>query len=127
MRLSLYRLTCRITLVLMFMTFLSPTFGWQLVADHEELAHSSPTSFFEQEHHHPEHADIIDVSSVHGHEHEDAHSMIGHMLSHMPISMVSPFEFAVVRSGMLTHTAPPLSVRLRLPEQPFRPPQHLFT
>lgn len=124
MRLTLYRLTCRITLMLMLLTFLSPTFGWQLTADHEELAHSSQTTFVKHNHHHPDHADIISLSSVH--EHEDAHSMIGHMLAHMPMTMVSPFEFVVVRSGMVRHIAPPMSVRLRLPEQPFRPPQSLF-
>lgn len=126
---SLRLLTSRLLLALMVLTFLSPSFGWQLVAGHELLEHASAAVAADHPHGHehaPHDAAPADASSTHPHEHEDAHSMIGHVLSHMP---ATSFSAAVplyaphqpVMSGVELLLVLPTSP----PDQPYRPPQTL--
>lgn len=111
----------------MLLTFLSPSFGWQLVADHEQLAHGvSSADVVAHDHHHDHDHDTTVALDATPHDHDDPHAMIGHLLSHMPASLSAeplPLE-------MRQHTAPPNDLPLRplanLPSLPFRPPQTLL-
>lgn len=121
-------LTSRLLLAVMLLTFLSPSFGWQVVAGHDLLSHEAVAEAFEHSpHDHDDGHDGHDQPPAHGHEHEDAHSMIGHVLSHMPATTVSTILPApkphqpVLQRGELSLTIPSPP-----PDQPYRPPQLLL-
>lgn len=118
-------LTSRLLLVVMLLTFLSPSFGWQVVAGHDLLVHEAVAA--EGEHHPHDHEGEHDAPKQpvpHGHDHEDPHSMIGHVLSHMPATTLSAtlppqLPHQPVQQGV----EPSLAIPSFLPELPYRPPQ----
>lgn len=125
---SLRLLTCRLLLALMLLTFLSPDFGWQVVAGHDALAHmAAEGDDHGHGHDHDDHHEAVLAGEASGHDHEDAHSMIGHVLSHMP---ATPSAAALPPS--LPHQPVMQGADLVLvlpaspPEQPYRPPQALL-
>lgn len=124
---SLRLQTSRLLLALMLLTFLSPSFGWQIVAGHELLERAAVA--VEADHHHGhehDHHDAAptDASLTHEHEHEDAHSMIGHVLSHMPATIFSaPVPLPVPHQPVMLGAELLLVLPTSPPDQPYRPPQ----
>jgi hypothetical protein len=110
----LLKILARVLLVTMLASVLSPAFGWEMHASHDELAHSAQLAVDEYDGH---------EDGGHGHEHGDPHSLIGHLFSHLPSlpsgfvrlspSPAAGFDFAAA----LVHIAP------YFPEPPFRPPR----
>lgn len=122
---SLHILTHRLVLALMLLTFLSPSFGWQMVASHELLEHESVAAGLDHHGHH-DHDDLDEVPAPHEYKHEDAHSMIGHVLSHMPATpFVAVLPLYVPHQLALEGSEPALVIPMSPPDQPYRPPQAL--
>lgn len=129
-------LTARLLLAVMLLTFLSPNFGWQVVAGHELLGHPAAEVADHDPHHdagtrddHVPHGhggehDEHERAASHGHDHEDAHSMIGHVLSHMPATTLSSaLPAALPHQPVLRGAEPSLAIPSFPPDQPYRPPQ----
>jgi hypothetical protein len=106
----------RFTLAALLATFLSPSFGMAMHATHDELSDMA----------------VGLAASGEGHDHErgmpgkhdplDPHSFIGHLLSHMPFSVVAAFVLPPTQSIAL-----PLSITAERAvsgtvKPPFRPP-----
>lgn len=110
---SLHRRIARLTLALMLLTFLSPSFGWEMVAGHVELGckatASAPASPCKPQ--------------PHEHVHEDAHTMVGHMLGFIPVNVADVLQQVLPRHRAVRYAA---ASRLRVPasppDQPYRPP-----
>jgi hypothetical protein len=127
---SLRLRTSRLLLALMLLTFLSPGFGWQVVAGHDLLAHAAAEAHGhghdDHDHDHDHHGAVL-AGGTAAHDHEDAHSMIGHVLSHMPAAAVSAaltpqLPYQPVMQGL----DPSLVMPASPPDQPYRPPQALL-
>ena len=110
----------RFMLVVMLASFISPSFGLGMVASHDQLSHQFIGS---------EHADHgHDQSGTHhdSPDHQDAHTSIGHLLSHLSISF-----FELPRMGippMAQAELQALDARI-LPvalQPPFRPPRAIL-
>ena len=110
----------RFMLMVMLASFLSPSFGLGLVASHDQLAHQSiGVEHTGHDHDQP--------SSQHdSQDHKDAHSSIGHLLTHLSISF-----FELPRMGIppiAQAELPALDARI-LPvalQPPFRPPRAIL-
>jgi hypothetical protein len=107
----------RILLLVALATFLSPGFGWEMVASHEQLEHAAVSSSDLHEH------DSHDHDS---HEHANPHSSIGHLLSHMPAALSEPTTTPVTFSGKSNLPEPRVIVPYSIFEPPFRPPYSLL-
>lgn len=118
-------LTSRLLLAVMLLTFLSPNFGWQVVAGHDLLSHEAVAEAVEHSpHDHDGDHDGHDQPPPHGHDHEDAHSMIGHVLSHMPATTLSGILPAQgLHQPVQRGVEPSLAIPSFPPDQPYRPPQ----
>lgn len=116
MKLSVRLLASRVLLFAMLATFLSPSLGWQMVASHEQLEHASVAVSVAGHDHDGDHDD-----------HADAHSSIGHVLTHMPIDLgaATTIRFAPGKESALL--SPQFSVHDTPPESHFRPPRPLFS
>lgn len=132
-------LTGRLLLAVMLLTFLAPGFGWQLVAGHELLSQAAAEMADHRRQHDAgaadaprrqdragEHADPT-RQAYHGHDHEVAHGMAGHVLSHMP----APPSHAALplyapHQPVMQGAEPPLLLPQSPPDQPYRPPQSLY-
>lgn len=119
----------RLLLALMLLTFLSPGFGWQMVAAHELPAHD--TAVAKAEHHdrgHPgEPPAEKSLADEHDHGYGDAHTMVGHVLSQMPATFLMPFQVHVSPQVAVKHPKEPLFFIPAPPaDPPYRPPQTLF-
>lgn len=122
----------------MLLTFLSPGFGWQVVAGHELLSHPAAADDHPPHHdagtHDNHHSydlggDHADHPPAHGHEHDhdDAHSMAGHVLSHMPATTFhAALPVYIPHQPVMQGAEPPLFLPQSPPEQPYRPPQTLL-
>lgn len=110
-----YLLTARLTTLVLLATLLSPHFGWQMLASHDELEHVLAHSTQGED-------------ARHHHDHEnDAHSLLGHLLTHMPLIYTdavtlapiqrSPVEAGVLRVIVHTRAADPPFIPPRLPSQ----------
>jgi hypothetical protein len=110
----------RFMLVVMLASFLSPSFGLGLVASHDQLAHASAGL---------EHADHDHQHSGPRHDkqdHQDAHSSIGHLLTHLSVSFfeLPPMGIpAMAQAELPTLDARILPVAL---QPPFRPPRAIL-
>lgn len=112
----------RFTLAVMLATFLSPTLGWAMLANHGELSHSATAlTGTEVDHDH-----AVPEDQDHGlpsdHDHADPHSFIGHLFSHMPFSLAAGFE--LVPTGSVAIHLPMTADRIVSGsiKPPFRPP-----
>jgi hypothetical protein len=106
------KLASRILLFVMLATFLSPSLGWQMIASHEQL----------------EHAGVSLAISDHANEnddHSDAHSSIGHVLTHMPIDLGATITIRPSLGKEPEPLSPQFSPRDTPPKAPFRPPRLL--
>ena len=103
------RSVVRLLLAAMLATFLSPSFGWHMHAEHHEIAAASHSD----DDHHGEGGAI------------DAHASIGHLLGHL--AMQAPPQ--VYDVPVLRPAAPAAQVRLLLitaeSAPPYRPPLSL--
>lgn len=108
-------------LALMLATFLSPTLGWGMVASHDTLAHGiSAVERVDLHHDHDHHQPSIPDDT---HDHQDAHTSIGHLLSHMPASLFEVPRFGVVPTGNSAIAFLYQPVLQLNPEPPLRPPK----
>lgn len=110
----------RFMLMVMLASFLSPSFGLGLVASHDQLAHQSidvQHTGHDHEHPGPRHD---------SQDHKDAHTSIGHLLTHLSVSF---FELPPMSIPPMAQAELPaleariLSIAL-LP--PFRPPRAIL-
>jgi hypothetical protein len=102
MRLCVSRALARALLVVMLATFLSPSFGWHMHADHHEIVHAS----------------VIN----HDHDDHDAHASIGHLLGHL-VMHAQPPVIHISAAGAVFPTAElPLPPLLSGSSPPYRPP-----
>lgn len=61
------------------------------------------------------------------HDHEDPHTMIGHVLGHMPANFMVAFQLHVPPHLAVQRAREPLLIIPSSPlNQPYRPPQTLF-
>lgn len=114
----------RLTLLLMMATFLSPSLGWQMAVVHE---HEGQHLVLAEPDHHHVHA----PGSGHEHmaaqeKHEDAHSMMGHLLGHMPLSLTQEPHAEASLAAMVLNSHPPDGMPESLPDNLFRPPLSLL-
>lgn len=116
MSFSIRLLTSRILLFAMLATFLSPSLGWQMVASHEQLEHAGMAISVAGH----DHGDNHD-------EHADAHSSIGHVLTHMPIDLVATTTIRFPPGSESAMPSPQFSYHDTPLESPFRPPRPLFS
>ncbi len=113
---SIQILASRVLLFAMLATFLSPSLGWQMVASHDQL----------------EHAGVAVSVAGHGHDddhddHADAHSSIGHVLTHMPIDLAATTTIRFSPGNESELLSPQFSIHDTPPESHFRPPRPLFS
>ena len=107
----------RFVLLVMLSSFLSPSFGLGMVASHDQLAHAS-VGQGHADHEHDQPGPKHDAQ-----DHQDAHSSIGHLLTHMPIGM---FEMPHLAFPPLDQALLPIPESLVLSFEstpPFRPPR----
>lgn len=102
----------RALLFVMLATFLSPSLGWQLIASHDQLGHAGGSLAI------ADHADEHD-------DHSDAHSSIGHVLTHMPIDLGATTTIRLSLGKESELLSPQFSLHDTPPEAPFRPPRLL--
>lgn len=119
MRITAQRLLSRIMFIVMLATFTSPSLGLGMVATHDQLSHGI-TSFdagkwHDDHHHHEPHDDDA--------QHQDPHSSIGHLFSHLPISLfgISPLVIQPQAQPEVSFLRQPF-VTVAL-EPPLRPPK----
>ncbi len=96
-------------------TFLSPSLGWQLTATHEQLGDAAPALGV------PDH----DHDSDDG-EHDPAHGMMGHVLTHMPVHLATAMSMAAPDAAFCKLAAAEDPVYTTVPEPPFIPPRSSF-
>ncbi len=124
------RLICRMTLLLMLATFLSPSLGWQMAVVHEHDEHiGHHVAVVEHDHYgHDAHYDVVDngLESAVPDAHLDAHSMLGHLLGHMPASLAHIQPFVVPTGRMVLNAPPPDGMSQAIPDRLFRPPLSLL-
>lgn len=115
------RLISRIMLIMMLATFVSPTLGWGMVATHDQLSHHAADKhahahdWQDDHHHHDGHDDNA--------QHQDPHNSIGHLLTHMPVSLFSVMPLIIQPAAQTQIVFVRQTVRTVALEPPFRPPQ----
>jgi hypothetical protein len=109
-----YMLTARLTALVLLATLLSPHFGWQMLASHDELEHviAHPAQGGDAHHHHD--------------NDNEAHGFLGHLLTHMPLIYadavtLAPMQRPPVGTGVLRVT-----LHTRAADPPFIPPRLPF-
>jgi hypothetical protein len=108
----LQAIVSRILLMVALLTFLSPTLGWELTATHEQLEHTALALGV------PDH----DAHSGDG-EHDTAHGLMGHVLTHMPAHLVSMVSIAPPQAVFSRSSPPQHAHSNTVPEPPFIPPR----
>lgn len=124
-----HHLICRMTLLLMLATFLSPSLGWQMVIVHDHDGRSGHHVGVLEHHddqgaHHDDIGDGADLVSPD--THLDAHSMMGHLLGHMPASLAHIQLFDAPTGRMVLNAPPPDGMSHAIPDRLFRPPLSLL-
>lgn len=110
-------LASRFLLVVLLATFLSPWFGWQSVASHDELAHAELVALDHGDHHHA-------PDSHHGDHDDAAHSDIGHLLSHLPAVLPDPEPALRPLAAGAVFPSRHSTVPVADLEPPYEPPRH---
>jgi hypothetical protein len=109
-----YLLTARLTALVLVATLLSPHFGWQMLASHDELEHVFAHSTQGGDAHHP-------------HDHDsDAHSFLGHLLTHMPLIYTDAVTLASIQRSPVETGVLRVMLHTRAADPPFIPPRLLF-
>lgn len=115
----------RLLLVVLFSTFMSPSFAWQMIDSHNELP---DTDSIVGIHHH-------DDDLYHHHHHHDAdgdeeddiaHGQIGHLLSHLPVVMQDITVLPASKTVAIAFSLPPQSVTFITVDPPYKPPRHFL-
>jgi len=89
--------------MVMILTFVSPSIGDGVVSSHHQLPHHAISA-----HHHDAHASEAHQSHAHDEGEadnlptQDAHSSIGHLLSHMPASLFEVPQLTATPLGSST-------------------------
>lgn len=104
---GVHRIVSRILLIVMLSTFLSPHLGWQMTAGHDELEQA----LLAHDHHHDDE------------ENHAAHGFIGHLLTHMPMSVSATMCAPLVCGCAVQLPDRIFSFSPGIPEPPFRPPR----
>ena len=103
---SVRPIVSRVVLFVMLLTFLSPNLGWQMTASHDELQHALV--------HDPDHGDD---------DHHEAHGLVGHLLTHMPMSISAIFSVPLVAARNTPLDAGQFTFSPGVRDALFRPPQ----
>lgn len=113
------RLVARIMFIVMLATFASPTLGWGMVATHDQLSHglidAHAGEVHDDHHHHDGHDDNT--------QHQDPHSSIGHLFTHMPAGLFGAPPLIIQPSAQPDIFFVRQSVRAVALEPPLRPPK----
>lgn len=102
-------------LVVMLTTLLSPTVGWGMVATPDQLAHAGVSKSIDEHDH--------DHGPLDNHDHQDAHSFIGHVLTHMPFGYCYELQVSVTLGKQPEFPDQQFSIRRATLVRPFRPPR----
>lgn len=117
----------RLLLALMMLTFLSPGFGREMVAAPEPQADVVVTADQHDLGYQDEQPADKPLAAGHDHGYGDAHTMVGHVLSHMPANFLMTVQVHVSPQGAVKPLMEPLLfIPSTPPDQPYRPPQTLF-
>ena len=117
---KLFSSSLRLLLVVLFSTFMSPNFAWQMIDSHSEVSHTSASANDAHQEN-----DIFHHHHVDGDEEDTAHSQIGHLLSHMPAVVYIMVSLPDVQASSTTYpicsqVLPHLAIK-----PPFKPPRVL--
>jgi hypothetical protein len=112
------RHVARIMFIVMLATFASPTLGWGMVAAHDQLSHGLIDA----------HAGEVHDDHPHdGHDsddqHQDPHSSIGHLFTHMPVGLFNITSLTFQPQAQPETAFLRQSVRAVALEPPLRPPR----
>lgn len=107
----------RLMLFVLLGTFLMPSFAWQMVVSHEQAEHSQ----ISQAMHDDTHAHHDDTDQHH-HDDENAHSQIGHLLSHMPLFVQSAWALPQIEKPRTFYPVRISNIFQPGPDRPFKPP-----
>lgn len=119
------KLLLRFVLLVMLATFLSPSFGWGMVASHDQLEHAfAGPEHVSTGHGHPGH-DATDTQSD-SQDHQDAHTSIGHLLTHMSAGLFEMPRLDIPPRAQAELPAPSTLVLHIVPKPLFRPPRALL-
>ena len=115
----------RLMLSVMLATFVSPSLSWGMIATHEQLSHGITDIGHEAQHGDHHHG--------HGHDyhqdddsHQNPHSYIGHLFTHMPVGLfsISTLVIQPPTKSRITFLQHPLVTVDFAP--PLRPPKPLL-
>lgn len=115
---SLY---ARFLLVMMLATFLSPAMGWGMTISHGQPLHAdiemdkAHVGHHHSHNHHPSGQALED--------HQAAHSLIGHLLSHMPVDLLASASLAIVKPSQIAPAFLHVPLVPRYLEPPLPPPK----
>lgn len=121
---SAFRTVSHILLAVLLCTFMSPTFAWEMLDSHGDENYA--TAMEDAPH------QGIQPGAHHHHHHDDegggdAHSQIGHLLSHLPAMVHNAVIAVAVETGsgkVLTESPPFLQVEIA---PPYKPPRVLLS
>lgn len=117
---KIFPLTSRLLFVVLFATFLSPSFAWEKVASHGVSAHADAVMAAGDVDHGHE-------GDGHSHDHDDAaHGQIGHLLSHLPVMTADIAAALPPTVGGIVYPAHHHAVVYADPEPPYKPPRTLL-
>lgn len=128
MTMLVQRLICRMTLLLMLATFLSPGLGWQMAVVHEHDDHAGHHILVGGHDHDTPHEAMsfhVEADAAQPDTHLDAHSMMGHLLGHMPANLVHIQPLVVRAGGMVLNAPPSDGMSQAIPDRLYRPPLNL--
>jgi hypothetical protein len=113
----------RFVLLVMLASFLSPSFGLGMIASHDQLAHASVGQGHDQ---HAGHSHDHPAPQHDSQDHREAHTSIGHLLTHMPAGF-----FEMPRLNIPPLAQPEMSVLgilvfHNVANPPFRPPRAIL-
>ena len=112
-------LVARIMFIVMVATFASPTFGWGMVATHDQLSHGLAGVPDGEDHGHQHHSH----HDEHDAQHLNPHSSVGHLFTHMPVGIFSMATLPIQPQAQPEIFFLRQSVRAVAFDPPLRPPK----
>jgi hypothetical protein len=110
-------------LMVMLTTFLSPSMSTGMIISHDQLSHSTfqVESKDARQHHSHGHPHVQSDQALE--EHQEAHSLIGHLLAHMPADLLASSSLDVIKPSQTTPLFFHAPVVPRYLEPPLPPPK----
>jgi hypothetical protein len=116
-------LCARFLLIIMMATFLSPAMSTGMMISHGQLTHSNIQVDSEITEHHHSHGHQHFQLDQAFEDHQEAHSLIGHLLAHMPADLIATSSLNVVKPTQTTPLFFHAPLVPRYLEPPLPPPK----